>query len=47
MFNLGILYAQHLNKTEEAKGLFAKVASMDSAPQDIKNTAKEILESLK
>lgn len=46
MFNLGILYAQHLNKTEEAKELFRKVGAMESTPQDVKDKVKEILNSL-
>lgn len=47
MFNLGILYAQHLNKSAEAKELFAKVAALPDTPADVKAKAQEILNSLK
>lgn len=47
MFNLGILYYQNLNRQDEGKALFAKVAGMQNADQDLRERAKAILESLK
>lgn len=43
MFNLGILYAQHLGKTEEAKALFNRIAAMDKIDSGLKDKAKEAL----
>lgn len=47
MFNLGILYAQHLGKPNEAKELFSKVAAMDGIDPEIKERARGILDTLK
>lgn len=47
MFNLGILYAQHLNKVEEAKELFTKIAGMSGIEPGLQAQAKEALEILK
>ena len=47
MFNLGILYAQHLDRVDEAKTLFAKVASMQGIDADLTARAKEAVERLK
>lgn len=46
MFNLGILYAQHLNRQAEAKELFKEVAAMNGLDADLKAKADEALQRL-
>lgn len=47
MYNLSVIYAQHLNRLDEAKELLRKVSEMDTASPEMKKNVKEILESLK
>ncbi|MDR2050849.1 MAG: tetratricopeptide repeat protein [Deltaproteobacteria bacterium] len=46
MFNLAIVYHQQLEKTEEARGLFSRIAAAAGAPPDLRERARAILESL-
>jgi len=40
MFNLGIIYHEHLNRGEEALALFQRVAASAKAPQELRDRAK-------
>lgn len=47
MFNLGILYAQHLGKPAEGKAMFEKVVGMSGIEPELKSRAADALERMK